>query len=103
MAPLGATIILAVIEVTLSDGGYASITPPILTNHINLSKHSSVPFEKNASRKDSQLLKRLGSLNCISDDRTDGNSDMTRCSVYSCAQRLLHFSPNLSRSFSVQE
>lgn len=95
---------LTVIEVTLSDGGYASITPPVLINHTKLCKHSSsVPFKKKTSRKDSQLLKRLVSLNCILDDRSDGNSEMTRCNVYSCAQRLLHFSPNLSRSFSAQE
>lgn len=36
MTPLGAIIMLAVIEVMLSEGGYASITPPIinlLTNY----------------------------------------------------------------------
>ena len=94
-----------VIEVTLSDGGYASITPPILINTSQTHKYflGAVPFKKNASKNESQLLKRLGSLNCISDDRSDGNSAITRCNVYSCAQRLLHFSPNLSRSFSAHE
>lgn len=35
MTPLGAIIMLAVMEVTLSDGGYASITPPTITIYIN--------------------------------------------------------------------
>lgn len=36
MAPLGAISMLAVTEVTLSDGGYASITPPIVIQQITI-------------------------------------------------------------------